>query len=158
MANRLDIISIGTLSRNRLWNESTAVRTPHSTTTLIRTGKRSVLVDPGLPAAALGARLFERTGLLPAKIDIVFLTNFRPAHRAGIELFSKARLLIGETEQQTKRNQLQAAIEQSDEEDAVQLNRDLELLERCEQAPDQLPRASICFPCPVTRREPPDCS
>ena len=47
---RFDIISIGTLSRNRLWNETAAVRTPHATTTLIRTGSRHILVDPGLPA------------------------------------------------------------------------------------------------------------
>ena len=62
---RLDVISIGTLSRNRLWNEGQPVRTPHATTTLIRAGKRTIIVDPGLPPSALGARLFERTGLTP---------------------------------------------------------------------------------------------
>jgi glyoxylase-like metal-dependent hydrolase (beta-lactamase superfamily II) len=148
MANRLDIISIGTLSRNRLWNESEAVRTPHATTTLIRTGKRNVLIDPGLPAAALGARLFERTGLTPGKIDVVFLTNFRPSHRAGIELFPKARLLIGEIEQQTVRNQLEADIEQADDENAAEMQRDLQLLEKFEPAPDKLAEGIDLFPLP----------
>src|SRR5688500_17081148 len=84
---RLDVISIGTLSRNRLWNESQALRTPHATTTLIRTGKRNIIVDPGLPPQALGARLYERTGLKPESIDTVFLTIYRPAHRAGLAAF-----------------------------------------------------------------------
>src|SRR4051794_29263522 len=93
---RFDIISIGTLSRNRLWKESEPLRTPHATTTLIRQGKRHILVDPGLPAPALGARLFERTGLRPEAIDTVFLTNFRPSHRGGLSLFPKAKVLIHE--------------------------------------------------------------
>ena len=33
-AIRFDVISIGTLSRNRLWNEREQVRSPHATTTL----------------------------------------------------------------------------------------------------------------------------
>src|SRR5438128_895285 len=95
---RFDIISIGTLSRNILWNESQPVRTAHATTTLIRTAKRNILVDPGLPAAALGARLFERTGLRPEQVDTVFLTNFRPAHRGGLALFGDAKVYVHELE------------------------------------------------------------
>src|SRR3954463_16522984 len=114
---RFDIISIGTLSRNRIWGESDAVRTPHATSTLIRAGKRNILVDPGLPGAALGARLFERTGLRPEQVDTVFLTNFRPAHRAGLGLFGHARLLINEAEQQATRGHLEALIEQAPAED-----------------------------------------
>ena len=86
---RVDIISIGTLSRNRLWNETDALRTPHATTTLIRAAGKNILVDPGLPAAAIGARLFERTGMKPGEIDTVFLTNFRPAHRSGLSLLDR---------------------------------------------------------------------
>ena len=91
---RVDIISIGTLSRNRLWGESEAVRTAHATTSLIRVGGKSILIDPGLPPAAIGARLFERTGLVPEQIDTIFLTNFRSAHRAGLALFEKSKVLI----------------------------------------------------------------
>ncbi len=66
---RVDIVCIGTLSRNRLWNETAAMRTPHATTTLVRTGKRNILIDPGLPGQILAARLTERTGMNPAEID-----------------------------------------------------------------------------------------
>src|SRR5438105_3382870 len=107
---RLDVISIGTLARNRLWNETEVVRTAHATTSLIRAGRRAILVDPGLPPAALRARLQERTGLGPDKIDLVFLTNFRPANRAGLSLFSKATVLIHENEQIYARTDLQRLI------------------------------------------------
>jgi glyoxylase-like metal-dependent hydrolase (beta-lactamase superfamily II) len=95
---RLDIISIGTLARNRLWNESDNLRTPHSTTSLIRAGRSIILVDPGLPAAALAARLFERTGLKPSAINTVFLTTLQPDHRAGLGLFDHATLYAHERE------------------------------------------------------------
>src|SRR5262245_8005823 len=96
---RLDVISIGTLSRNRLWNEAQPVRTPHATTSLVRSGNRHILVDPGLPAPAITARLYERTGMRPEHIDTVFLTNFRPSHRAGLSAFAGAKVLIHEREQ-----------------------------------------------------------
>ena len=114
---RIDIISIGTLSRNRLWNETEALRTPHATTTLIRTSKRTILVDPGLPGPAIIARLFERTGLRPQAIDTVFLTNARPAHRAGLSAFKGAKVLIHEIEKQTARQQLESLMDDAPEED-----------------------------------------
>ena len=51
------VLSIGTLSKNPLWNERTPVRTSHATTTLIRTTTEKektaveLLVDPSLPPA-----------------------------------------------------------------------------------------------------------
>lgn len=145
---RLDVISIGTLSRNRLWNENAPVRTPHATTTLIRSGKQTILVDPGLPAVALGARLFERTGLRPEQIDTVFLTNFRPAHRAGIALFPQAKLLIHEVEQQTASRYLRQMIEQAPEADLDRkiLEQELALVERCTPADDKLAPQVDLFP------------
>lgn len=47
------VVSIGALSFNRLWGEGVPVRTAHATTTLVKTGKRVILVDPSLPVAAL---------------------------------------------------------------------------------------------------------
>ena len=145
---RLDIISIGTLSRNRLWSENEAVRTPHATTSLIRAGKRHVLVDPGLPAPALAARLFERTGLKPDAIDTVFLTNFRPSHRAGIGLFAKAKVLIHELEQQSARQHLERLIGEAPEEDIDRktLEQELALLESLQPAPDRLADGIDLFP------------
>jgi glyoxylase-like metal-dependent hydrolase (beta-lactamase superfamily II) len=147
---RFDIISIGTLSRNRLWGESEPVRTPHATTTLIRSAKRAILVDPGLPAAALGARLFERTGLRPEQIDTVFLTNFRPAHRAGIALFDRANLLIHENEQQATRQHLERLMNEAPEEDLDRkyLREELALLEATKPAEDALAPLVDLFPLP----------
>src|SRR5215213_2523059 len=147
---RFDIISIGTLSRNRLWGESEPVRTPHATTTLIRSGKRTILVDPGLPAAALGARLYERTGLRPEQVDTVFLTTFRPAHRAGLALFGHARTLIHEVEQQATRQHLESLIEQAPEEDIDRrvLQQELALLENLTPADDKVADQLDLFPLP----------
>src|SRR5262249_35868813 len=114
---RVDIISIGALDRNRLWGETAAVRTAHATTTLVRTGKRHILIDPGLPGGALGARLFERSGLRPEQIDTVFLTSFRPEHRMGLTLFQSAKWLLHEIEQEAASQRLRALIEQAPEED-----------------------------------------
>jgi glyoxylase-like metal-dependent hydrolase (beta-lactamase superfamily II) len=145
---RLDVISIGTLSRNRLWNESQPVRTPHATSTLIRTGKRTILVDPGLPPAALGARLYERTGLKPDAIDTIFLTNFRPSHRAGISLFPNAKRFIQETEQQAMAQQLQQFIEGAPEADVDRklLLSELALLESLQVADDKIAPGVDLFP------------
>lgn len=145
---RVDIISIGTLSRNRLWNETESIRTAHATSTLIRAGKRNILVDPGLPAPALAARLNERTGLSPDAIDAVFLTNFKLAHRAGLELFKKASKLIHENEQHWAAEQLRGWIEQApkDDIDRKHMERELDLLESLKKADDTIEENIDLFP------------
>ncbi len=145
---RLDVISIGTLSRNRLWGETQAVRTAHATTTLIRTARNNILVDPGLPPQAIGARLFERTGLRPEQIDIVFLTNVRPSHRAGLALFPEAKVLLHEVEQQAMANRLRALIEEAPSEDLdrTALAGELKLLESIRPAEDKLAEQVDLFP------------
>ena len=147
---RVDIISIGTLSRNLLWNETQPARTPHATTTLIRAGRRHILVDPGLPAQILAARLFERTGLKAEQIDTVFLTNFRPAHRAGLSLFAHAKMLISENEQAWTRSQLERLIEQAPDEDIDRrtLEAELRVLDTLRPADDKLAEAVDLFPLP----------
>jgi glyoxylase-like metal-dependent hydrolase (beta-lactamase superfamily II) len=147
---RFDIISIGTLSRNRTWGESQPVRTAHATTTLIRSGKRTILIDPGLPAAALGARLNERTGLRPEQVDTVFLTNFRPAHRAGLGLFAHAKMFIHEVERQATRQHLERLINQAPEEDVDRklLRQELELLNRLSVADDKVADLLDLYPLP----------
>jgi glyoxylase-like metal-dependent hydrolase (beta-lactamase superfamily II) len=147
-AARLDVISIGTLSRNRLWNESEPVRTPHATTTLIRTGKRHIIVDPGLPAQALSARLFERTGLKPESIDTVFLTNFRPSHRAGLSLFTHAKTYIHELEQQSIAQHLRRMLDEAPSEDLDRkiFQSELKLLESLGTPDDKLADNVDLFP------------
>jgi glyoxylase-like metal-dependent hydrolase (beta-lactamase superfamily II) len=131
-APRVDVISIGTLSRNRLWGEAQAVRTAHSTTSLIRAGKRTILVDPGLPD----------------QVDIVFLTNFRQAHRAGLQLFATAKILIHENEQQFAAEQMQALIDQAppDDIDRRLLERDLDLVQSLSPAEDKLAPGVDLYP------------
>ncbi|MBV8780144.1 MAG: MBL fold metallo-hydrolase [Phycisphaerae bacterium] len=145
---RVDIISIGTLSRNRLWEETVAIRTPHSTCTLIRVGDRSILVDPGLPPQIIAARLAERTGLLPEKIDTVFLTNFRPSHRGGVAAFGRADFFIHEHERASARRQLEALLDDAPEADLDRtvLEAELKLLSRCKPAEDKLAPNVDLFP------------
>lgn len=103
MPSALDyrVISIGTLAAHPLWEERSPVRTGHATTTLVRSGDAVILVDPGLPAPALKARLHERSGLTPEHITHVFLTSFHPEARRGIELFPGADWLISEHERES---------------------------------------------------------
>src|SRR5450432_107396 len=148
MSVRVDIISIGTLSRNRLWNETQPLRTPHATTSLIRAGKQHILVDPGLPAVILGARLNERAGISPNQIDTVFLTNSRPAHRGALSLFTNAKILIHELEQDFIRQDLERLIEQAPEEDIdhEHFEAELKLIETFQPAPDKLASGVDLFP------------
>jgi glyoxylase-like metal-dependent hydrolase (beta-lactamase superfamily II) len=149
MSVRLDIVSIGTLSRNRLWNEADVVRSPHATTTLVRAGKRHILVDPGLPPPALAARLNERTGLRPQQIDTVFLTNFRPSHRAGLALFQPhAKIYIHEREQQAVSAHLRALIDEAPQADIdrATLAAELKLIDTLAVAQDKLAEQVDLFP------------
>jgi glyoxylase-like metal-dependent hydrolase (beta-lactamase superfamily II) len=145
---RIDIISIGTLSRNRIWNESEPVRTAHATTSLIRTGKRMILVDPGLPGVVLGARLRERTGIDPQQIDTVFLSNYRPAHRAGLSIFPAAKVFMHELELTSAKRDLTTLRQQApqEDEDASQIESELRLLETIDPADDHLAPGVDLFP------------
>ena len=147
---RFDIISIGTLSRNRIWGETQASRTPHATSTLVRAGKRNILIDPGLPPTAMAARLYERTGLKPQAIDTVFLTNFRPAHRAGLPLFPHAKLLIHEVEQEANRQHLERLVRDAPPEDIDRkiLRQELALLSTLTPADDKVADQLDLFPVP----------
>lgn len=146
---RFDVISIGSLSRNLLWNETAPTRTAHSTTTLVRIGQRHILVDPGLPPTALKARLYERTGLSTDKIDTVFLTNFRPSHRAGLALFPEATVWIHEVEKQAMSAHLDRLLAETDDLDqAGILRQEIEILDRTRPAEDQLLPQVDLFPLP----------
>ena len=142
------IISIGTLSRNE-HQPAAAPRTPHATTTLIEQGDKTILVDPGLPAEAISARLTERTGLTAASITDVFLTNFRPAHRAGIAAFAHANLWVFEGERERVGRALIAQFDE-EQDNAVRriLQSEIELLQQTKAAPDTLAPQVDLFPLP----------
>jgi len=87
----LDVIAIGSLARNKYWNEAAAVRQEYATATLVRSGKMALLVDPGWPAEVLRPALFYRAGLEPQAVTHVFVTHLDAAHFMGIGLFKAAK-------------------------------------------------------------------
>lgn len=160
------IISIGTLSVHELWSHQGPARTPHATTTLITTsesparpgnrgstgsegGERRILVDPGLPPEIIGARLTERSGLKPEDISDVFLTSFRPAHRAGLAAFPHARWMISEAEREAIGRGLIEQFQRADDDSTRRmLEQEIALLKKCQPAPDQLAPQIDLFPLP----------
>ncbi|HSW45897.1 MAG TPA: MBL fold metallo-hydrolase [Phycisphaerae bacterium] len=139
------VVSIGTLSRNRLWGEQEPRRVPHATTTLIRSGSTVILVDPSLPGEVLKHRLDERAGLRPEQIDVVFLTTFRPVHRRGLGLFPQATWLAHKPEMEATREhlaglaaKLEAGVEAADGEVEQMVREERELLGRFQAADDRL--------------------
>jgi glyoxylase-like metal-dependent hydrolase (beta-lactamase superfamily II) len=133
------VISIGTLSRNRFWEERQPVRPAHSTTTLIRDGG-TILVDPGLPSEVLAHRLNERSGLKPEQIEAVYLTTFRPVHRRALALFASATWLMHEPEIKAMRDKLTELADREEESpDVLKLvHEEMELLQRVKPADDRL--------------------
>ncbi len=144
------IISIGSLSVNELWEKQGPARTAHATTTLIRSGKACIIVDPALPAQVLVPRLAERSGLSPSDITDVFLTNFRPAHRYGLSGFPNANWWIGEQEREVVGQQLLARFEQEEGDEEVRelLRQEIAILQKCKAAPDSLADHVDLFPSP----------
>jgi glyoxylase-like metal-dependent hydrolase (beta-lactamase superfamily II) len=148
----LIIISIGALSKNPLWEERTPVRSSHATTSLITTGDLRVLVDPSLPGDILEARLGERAGITADAVTHVFLTNWRPVHRRGLERFPKAVVWM----HQSEIDAVTAALEQASEQSAHQNAKDLEALikseraslQRVQPAPDDLGDSLQLYPLP----------
>ncbi|HUK64068.1 MAG TPA: MBL fold metallo-hydrolase [Dongiaceae bacterium] len=147
------VISIGTLSSNPLWGEKAGgagIRTGHSTTTLIRTGDRAILIDPGLPEPAIVARLRERSGIKPEDITHVFLTRFLPECCRGIAAFEHATWWIGQAEREGVGvplvTRLQEAAEAGDAELKGALELDVAILKRCQPAPDNLADRVDIFP------------
>jgi glyoxylase-like metal-dependent hydrolase (beta-lactamase superfamily II) len=147
------VISIGTLAWNPLWNERTPMRTGHATTTLIRAGKVKILVDPGLPATVLAARLAERTNTKVEEITHVFLTQFHPDCRRAIQAFPGATWFISEMEREAVGGHLAHKAkhlkETGDQGDLLQsLGTDLAILQRCVPCPDHLADGVDLFPLP----------
>lgn len=140
MAVEYSVISIGTLSHNRLWGESAAVRTAHATTTMVVDGAKRILVDPSLPTPALAARFFERTGKQLTDVTDVFCTTLRPTHRRSITAMAKANWWVNELELESYREQLKQMLgsaERLASDDIQTVHAELDLLERFKPAPDK---------------------
>ncbi len=149
MSVEYTIISIGTLSMNRLWGESTPVRTSHATTTLVTDGKLRLLVDPSLPATALAARFFERTGKSLDWVTDVFCTTLRPVHRRAIEAFPSAKWWVNQLELESYLSHLQGLRESADRlspDDAKLIESDLRLTEKFKPAPEKFGEQVSLYP------------
>lgn len=154
------ILNIGTMACNELWGEREPVRSGHATTTLIRTDKVAILVDPSLPPQVIEARLGERAAIKPGAITHVFLTSFRPDVRRGIMLFENADWLISSSEREAvgiplaadlKRLAESGLLDDPDEDDRILLQaiqQDIAILQRCKPAPDSLAPGVDLFPLP----------
>lgn len=154
------IISIGALAMNPLWGERSPARGGHATTTLVRSGKSIILVDPALPEQVLLPRLHERAGVRAGDVTDVFLTRFSPEHVRGLAVFPKARWLIHATEREAVGVQLATALKdmftRKESQGGVTkdaslrdvLENDVALLRRCEPAPESLADRVDIFPLP----------
>jgi glyoxylase-like metal-dependent hydrolase (beta-lactamase superfamily II) len=139
MTAQVSVISIGTMACNRLWDESQPVRTSHATTTLVVDGDRRILVDPSLPATALQARFFERTGQGLTWVTDVFCTTLRPVHRRSVEVFGHARWWASAREIQWYSHHVESLLgsaQRLEDEEAAQLRADGELIDRFSEAPE----------------------
>jgi glyoxylase-like metal-dependent hydrolase (beta-lactamase superfamily II) len=151
MGLRYRIVSIGTLSKNRLWGETQPKRFPHATTTLIQDDAETILVDPSLPAEVLAQRLEERSGLTPDQVQAVFLTTFRPVHRRALGLFDNASWVMHQPEIDAIRQHLaemteRAARDAGDPELLRLLEDERSILKRIEPARDHVTRRVHLFP------------
>lgn len=146
------IISIGALAAHPLWNERGSVRTGHCTTTLIVAGDMRMIVDPGLPPAAIAARLHERSGMRAEDITHVFLTGLDEDHGRGLPAFDRATWWLHEPELDAAAQRLTAQHEGASrhagphaaETQAALMHQ----LNRMKPAPDQLARGVDLFPLP----------
>ncbi len=150
MAASFRVISIGTMAHNVDWGERGDVRAAHATTTLIVSGDERILVDPSLPEQILVPRLAERSGLKPADITRVFLTNFHPMRRRGLGAFEEAQWFVSEIERESMGAQLVAKFKEAEDAGdgdlAATLRAEIALLQRCGAAPDRLAEGVDLFP------------
>lgn len=145
------VVSIGALSRNRLWGEAAAVRTSHATTTAVLAGERVILVDPSLPAAAMGPVFNERTGRQLSDVTDVFCTTLRPVHRRSITAIPGAAWWVHGDELSTYQLHLEGLLgtaERLDAAAAANVEADLKLLERFGAAPERFDDQVTVYPLP----------
>lgn len=145
------VISLGTLAEHPLRDKTRRVRTGHATTTLVRAGDAAILVDPGLPPAAVVAHLDERAGLGASDITHVFMTSFKADTCRGIRAFDNAEWLIHQAEREAVGVPLATLLRDAgdaDEETRAELEYQVSLLRETKPAPDSIVRGVDLFPLP----------
>jgi len=140
------------MAAHPLWGERSPMRSGHATTTLIRGEGMTVLVDPGLPGPLLGPRLKERSGIDPEDVTHVFLTSYHPETHRGIGLFEEATWWIAREEREGAGVPLISILKRAQESSdpdlqmVAQLRREVDVLQRFQEAPQRLLKGVDLFP------------
>ena len=144
------IISIGTLAKHSLWNETSNLRTGHATTTVIKSNKEILLVDPSLPAPIIDAKLHERWGLRISDITHVFLTSFDVDRQRAIADLTHAKWYMYKPEIEGTKIKLQEEWHRNkeDQELSIWLEKQIDLLDKFELPDDCLMEGVDLFPLP----------
>jgi glyoxylase-like metal-dependent hydrolase (beta-lactamase superfamily II) len=90
------VVNIGYLSMNKYWGETERVRAGTATCTLVASEGVRILVDPSPTGDLLAPMLFNRTGLRPEAIDLVYVTHYHADHYYGLDLFTHAMWCMAE--------------------------------------------------------------
>jgi len=146
------VISIGSLSCHPLWNESRPVRTGHATTTLVEGDGVCMVIDPGLPAAVVAARMSERSPHHARDVTHVFLTTITDETMRGLGAFPNASWLAYATDIAAARATLHEELEHAaghPEDGAYEpMKQRLSLIERLTAAEDTIAPGIDLFPLP----------
>ncbi|MDR1374429.1 MAG: MBL fold metallo-hydrolase [Treponema sp.] len=91
------VLTIGHFSRNRFWGEmeTQSYRDAICTSALIK-GKVNMVTDPSLPPDQMAKVLYNRSGLRPGDVTLVFITHAHGDHYAGLELFEHAQWFMSD--------------------------------------------------------------
>ncbi|MDO5861495.1 MAG: MBL fold metallo-hydrolase [Thermoplasmata archaeon] len=88
---QLDVLCIGFLERE----EDGSIREAHSTSTLIRTGGRNIVVDTSTeymwPAVKTS---FRQIGIFPEDVDTIILTHTHSDHVGNLKRYPKAKVYV----------------------------------------------------------------
>jgi glyoxylase-like metal-dependent hydrolase (beta-lactamase superfamily II) len=127
------IINIGALSVNKFWGEAERCHETTATCTLLEHDGQRILVDPSPHPPELERFLWDRAGLEPPDIDLLFVTHFHGDHLWGAELFSDRPWLMA-----------QAGLDEWRAKEVEQP----ELAALFSPAEDNLPEGVALYPCP----------
>ncbi|MBO4568515.1 MAG: MBL fold metallo-hydrolase [Candidatus Methanomethylophilaceae archaeon] len=88
---QLDVLAVGDLQRDADGN----ILKADSTSVLIRSGSRLIVVDPSTRYMRPAVRTsFRQIGVFPKDVDTVVLTHSHYDHIENLDLYQKARVLI----------------------------------------------------------------